>query len=454
MLNYSIAYALVKKVVYLAFRLSHRKIVVVGAGNIPKGKPLVFASNHQNALMDPLAVLLTNHTQPVWLARADIFKLKTIRPILKFLKIIPVFRLRDGKDNLQNNDETFEIAVRVLENRQAVALFPEGAHSGRRQMLTHKKAIPRIVFRAEEKNNFTLGVQIVPVGIYYSHYWKFNRSLIVSYGEPISVSDYQDAFTGNQQAAVLSLRDEIYQRILPLTMHIPSVIHYEEYEMMRILSGEEWRKAKGVHQAKIIGRFRAEKDLIERIRQFEKEKPSLFGEVVSRVRTFSDEAKRNGFDMDSISAVSPSMILKIVLKGILMLISLPVFLPGMLLCGGQFILVRSFVGKKVKDPIFTSSFNLVAGMLVFPFSWFIMALIAYVLSNSWLISVVMVLSAPVFGKLSFMLAERYEEWFEKLRWYFFFLKKRERATILVRDKMKLKGIIYAAAENKTTIFEP
>ena len=47
-------------------------------------------------------------------------------------------------------------------------------------------------------------MQIIPVGIYYDHYWKFNRSVIVSYGKPIAVCKYQQAFLENEQAALNS----------------------------------------------------------------------------------------------------------------------------------------------------------------------------------------------------------------------------------------------------------
>src|SRR5690606_10332368 len=132
--------------------------------------------------------------QPVWLARADIFKNKTAAAILKFLKIMPVYRMRDGKENLAKNDETFLSSIRVLENNFALGLFPEAAHSGKRQMLVHKKAVPRIVFMAEEKSKNNLDIQIIPTGIYYSHYWKFNRNLIVNFGKPIRVNEFLDEF--------------------------------------------------------------------------------------------------------------------------------------------------------------------------------------------------------------------------------------------------------------------
>src|SRR5450759_1753161 len=191
MKNWSTGYEIIRSYVRFAFWLSHKKIVVTGRHHIPKGKPIIFAPNHQNALMDPLAIACTNPYQTVWLARADLFKSKIAQSILKYLKLLPVYRIRDGKDNLSNNEHIFNQVIHILENKQTIALFPEAAHSGKRQMLPHKKAIPRIALEAEDKNDFSLDLQIVPVGIYYNHYWKFNRSVIVQYGRPVRVDDYK-----------------------------------------------------------------------------------------------------------------------------------------------------------------------------------------------------------------------------------------------------------------------
>ena len=50
------------------------KVQVKGLENIPKDQPVIFAPNHQNALMDALIVLFASPQDVVFLARADIFK--------------------------------------------------------------------------------------------------------------------------------------------------------------------------------------------------------------------------------------------------------------------------------------------------------------------------------------------------------------------------------------------
>ena len=49
--------------------------------NIPKDEIIIYTPNHQNALMDALALLAKVDSEPVFLARADIFKKPTINAL-------------------------------------------------------------------------------------------------------------------------------------------------------------------------------------------------------------------------------------------------------------------------------------------------------------------------------------------------------------------------------------
>ena len=160
--------------------------------------------------------------------------------ILRFLKIMPVYRLRDGKKNLAKNETTFNNSVKVLQNNGALALFPEGAHTGKRQMIAHKKAAPRIVFMAEEKADENLDIQIIPAGIYYSSYWKFNRNLIVNFGTPIPANDFLEEYKENPNAATMAMRSRIYDGIDALVINIKSKNHYNDFENITTVYGKRF----------------------------------------------------------------------------------------------------------------------------------------------------------------------------------------------------------------------
>ena len=75
--KFSLGYAILKSFVRVWHNFVHyRRVIVIGKENIKSENHNIFAPNHQNALMDALAVLCTTPGQPIFLARSDIFKKK------------------------------------------------------------------------------------------------------------------------------------------------------------------------------------------------------------------------------------------------------------------------------------------------------------------------------------------------------------------------------------------
>ncbi len=104
--RFSKRYAVLKSILKIWHNnFFYRRVIVLGRDNIDPNDNLIFAPNHQNALMDALAVLFTLKGQPVFLARADIFKKRFIASILYSFKLLPVYRIRDGFGTLKENDD-------------------------------------------------------------------------------------------------------------------------------------------------------------------------------------------------------------------------------------------------------------------------------------------------------------------------------------------------------------
>ncbi len=418
MKNWSLGYELLRIYVRFAFWLTHKRIVVSGRNTIPKDKPIIFAANHQNALMDSLSLVCTNPRQSVWLARADIFKSKIARPILKFLKMAPVYRLRDGKDSLSNNEQIFALVTDILENKDSVCLFPEAAHSGRRQMLTHKKAIPRIALEAEEKNQFKLGLQIVPVGIFYSHYWAFDRSLLVQYGEPIEVDKYQEEYLLNPQKAMLVLRDEIYDRLAPLTIQINSESFYSDYENIRLLAGKTYSKTRHFSKNRTIQQFQADQDLVKKLEIFESVQPEFFHDLIGQTRTYFSELASKNLSDELVETSSKTGWVIFLLHFCFLALSMPVFSFGFIFNALPFFLPRNLFGKKVKDMAFMSTFNFASGLFIFPLIYFLESGIVFALTNSWAISVSCLILMPFIGKIAYKLLKFYHLFLNEMRFLF------------------------------------
>ncbi len=401
----SLGYEALRVYVRFAFWLTHRRVIVTGRELIPKDHPIIFAANHQNALMDPLAMVCTNPLQTLWLARADIFKSNFTKPILKFMKMLPIYRIRDGKENLNNNEEVFAQVTQVLENGGSTALFPEAAHSGKRQMLPHKKAIPRIALEAEAQNNFQLGLRIIPVGIYYDHYWNFNRTLMVQYGESIGIAGYKERYAENSQNAMISLRDEIHSILLPLTMQINTTQYYQDYEDIRMVAGEEYSHYHFFSNNPWLQKFHAEQELVKRTEKYEIEHPDGFDLLKKKTADYIGGLKKSGYSDFHLVTAGRTSLFKLLVKLCGALLSFPILVAGLLTCFLPYALPRVVLTRKVKDPAFKSTFIFVSGLLLFPIVFLLESLLIGALSGSFLIAVISFIAMPFTGKLAFNLLE-------------------------------------------------
>jgi len=232
--KYSARYALLNAVAgFWHNNVFYRKVIVLGRENINPAHHLIFAPNHQNALMDALAVLFTQKRHLVFLARADIFKRKTIASILYFFKMLPVYRLRDGFSSLKGNDEIFTKTIDVLKSKNGLVILPEGDHAGFRRLRQLKKGICRVAFQSDEATGFNLKIKIIPVGLEYSNYSRYRQVLTVVYGKPIEVSEFFELYKVSPERALNELRSKLSDEMKNIMVHIESEDDYEAIDELR-----------------------------------------------------------------------------------------------------------------------------------------------------------------------------------------------------------------------------
>lgn len=217
------------------------RVRVYGTENIPKNKPLIFAANHQNALMDALAILFGSGKPVYFLARADIFRKTMIARILTFLRLMPVYRPRDGVDISGRNSEVFTTVAQMLTDNEAIGIMPEGAHTHFKHLQPLRKGICRMAFEAAELKDFDLDTMIVPVGLDYSDYHKHGSRLLIMFGKPIKAADYYALYREKPNKAVSHLRDDLATAIRGLMIDVkdeneyPFILSYAESEADRLV---------------------------------------------------------------------------------------------------------------------------------------------------------------------------------------------------------------------------
>ena len=107
-------YSVLRPYVDVCTKYSYHKAHV--RGTLPEEGAVIIAPNHTSTLMDALVVLRTRKKPTVFGARADIFAKPAVARILRFLRILPLARLRDGAQSVLHNLETFVEVDDVLAN--------------------------------------------------------------------------------------------------------------------------------------------------------------------------------------------------------------------------------------------------------------------------------------------------------------------------------------------------
>ncbi|HBC79221.1 MAG TPA: hypothetical protein DEO60_10665 [Bacteroidales bacterium] len=284
--KYSARYALFKQAVgFWHDKVFYRKIIVLGVENINPDDHLIFAPNHQNALMDALAVLFTHKGQPVFLARADIFRRRAIASFLYFIKILPVYRIRDGYSSLKGNDEIFTKTIDVLKNKNGLVILPEGDHAGFRRLRQLKKGICRVAFQADEATDFQLKIKIIPVGVEYSNYSRLRQVLTVVYGKPVEVSEYHQLYKDSPEKALNILRDRLSTEIKKVMVHIESEEDYEAIDELRsIING---RFSDKIRSPKLY----RDRDLISSLNKLKISEPQTYTRICDLSLKVKEKAK-------------------------------------------------------------------------------------------------------------------------------------------------------------------
>ena len=209
--------------VWLGLHFYFRKIIIHGRENIPTGHPILFTPNHQNAFMDALLVVTSNGSFTHFLTRADIFKKGFVHWLLSTINLVPIYRIRDGWNALDRNQETFNQCTELFEKGESILIFPEGNHGKYRRLRPLSKGFTRVVFEALQKDP-SLQLYIVPVGLNYTAHRSFFSSVSVYYGKPLLTNSY---FDQPQPNGANQLRQDLAQSMQNLITHVDDEENYD-----------------------------------------------------------------------------------------------------------------------------------------------------------------------------------------------------------------------------------
>jgi 1-acyl-sn-glycerol-3-phosphate acyltransferase len=192
-----------------------RKIEINNKSMLQKAGPLLIASNHPNSFLDAI-ILATLFKNPICsLARGDAFAGKLITKILTSFNMLPVYRVSEGVENLENNYTTFKACQDIFKQNGIVLIFSEGRCINEWHLRPLKKGTARLAFAAWQND---VPLEVLPLGINYSSFRKYGKNVVLNFGKIITEEQVNPNFSGGN--AINEFNEKLKQQLRNLVFEI------------------------------------------------------------------------------------------------------------------------------------------------------------------------------------------------------------------------------------------
>ena len=196
-------------------------IRVHGKAALRQRGPLLIVANHPDSFFDAL-VIAANCSHPVsFLARGDVFTKPWHDFLLRSLKMMPVYRQREGKEHLHKNQNSFDASVEVLKNNGILLIFIEGTCLNKNEIQPFKKGAARILQQA-----VAAGVTpaVLPAVITYNGFKHFGKKIYLMLGKTFSAGVYFRADSTSSSMALErnNFNNHVMQEMVSIFKEPPS----------------------------------------------------------------------------------------------------------------------------------------------------------------------------------------------------------------------------------------
>ncbi len=237
-----------------------RKISIVFHAPVPTDECAIIAGSHQNAILDSFTLASCSPKVPYTLSRGALFHNRLPRWFLESLRMLPIYRFRDGFGRMRKNVEVFQGSVEVLRKNGWLLIFPEGSHLLRYTLRPLQKGTARIAFAAQVAEGWVREIPIIPVGLQYESHTTFGSRLLIQFGSPVSSLAFKSAHSRNPKEAERALSARLFEGIERLLIVLPT----DEEASERAL--ERWNQNKG-RFPDLMDQFRSDVRLVDPRRQ-------------------------------------------------------------------------------------------------------------------------------------------------------------------------------------------
>lgn len=214
-------YRFVRPLMTWALKRHYRRIDLAHADRIPRKQAVILAANHPTAFTEPCILACLLDRDLYFLVRGDMFKHPVFGRLLKWLHMLPVYRIQDGGyQNLKQNYDTFAACFKALSEQRTIMILAEGRCIHEKRLRPLKKGTARLALGALEADPQLEEVFIVPIGVNYTHAEQARSEVMIRCGEPIKASDFREAYNRQPNVAINELTDQLAAALREHVIHI------------------------------------------------------------------------------------------------------------------------------------------------------------------------------------------------------------------------------------------
>lgn len=397
-------YGFAKVVMWTTLHFYFRRIVFSGRKNIPADKPAILIANHSASFLDAmlLAVLMSRPLH--FYARSDIFRKEWANRILRAFHMIPIYNVEHGKEDLKRNEETFAEGEKVLNDQGLLLIFPEGTSRVERIMLPLKKGTARVALQAEGAANFSLGLQVIPVGINYSAH-RFRADIHIQTGEPTKVQDYEKDFRENPARGITRLTRDLEARFASTMFFVaqPERTAYID-RLLELYRADAFHALDPIRGVPIMA---MEKEVCAVVSEMDE---TYYQSQAELLNTYDNKLRQSKLMDRSVNGRYQLIIAHL----LLLIIGLPLFLVSMLLNVWPLWFGKYMADTRVTRVDFYTSVATAAGGFGYFLWWVVLMIAAIIVGNGWFWLAVLTAPLTLFlgmfwweGFVSFLAHARY-----------------------------------------------
>jgi 1-acyl-sn-glycerol-3-phosphate acyltransferase len=338
---------------------------------VPGRGPVLLCINHPNNLIDSLLVGAVLRRKVHYLATAALFRNPLLARFLLACGAIPVYRRQDDPDKMDRNADVFAACHRAFDDGRVVGIYPEGTTHAESRVQRIKTGAARIALGYEAEHPGAL--RVVPVGLTFEARKSFNARVLVSFGPPVPVAPYVDAYRRDPVKAVDALTTAVQWAMEAEVVHVDridsSALVRAVEELYRDRLVRELHEERGLAERQ-VDLVRLSRTIVDAVNHFKASEPDRVERLWQRIRAYRARLAEYRVRDEAVRArLARPTARRRLLRTSEAIAGFPLFAYGLLVNGVPYAVPRWLARRVARQETDYATVRVLASVLAFPLFW-------------------------------------------------------------------------------------